>query len=61
VVFTKLDLLGEEYTPELRTDDAFGVFSISGAARTGLQPMLDAWWTALARLRLVKPVSELEL
>jgi GTPase len=61
VVFTKLDLLGEEYTPELRTDNAFGTFSISGAARTGLQPMLDAWWTALTPLRQIKLPAELEL
>lgn len=61
VVFTKLDLLGEEYTPELRTDDAFGIFSISGAARTGLQPMLESWYTSLVRLRQLKPAAEVEL
>jgi GTP-binding protein len=61
VVFTKLDLLGEEYTPELRTDSAFGVFSISAAARTGMTPMLDAWWTELSRLRQIRLPAELEL
>jgi GTP-binding protein len=51
VVFSKLDLLGEEYTPELRTDDAFAVFSISAAGRLGLQPLIDAWWKELQRQR----------
>ncbi len=62
VVFTKLDLLGEEYTPELRTDGAFGVWSISAAARSGLPAMLDGWWTNLQRLRAAEvPASEIEL
>jgi GTP-binding protein len=61
VVFTKLDLLGEEYVPELRTDAAFGIFSISGAARTGLQPMLEAWWAELSKLRQVRLPAEMEL
>jgi GTP-binding protein len=60
-VFTKLDLLGEEYVPELRTDAAFGIFSISGAARTGLQPMLEAWWAELSKLRQVRLPAEMEL
>jgi GTPase len=51
VVFTKLDLLGEDYTPELRTDGAFGVFSVSAAGRQGLGPLQDAWWTELLRQR----------
>jgi GTP-binding protein len=52
VVFTKLDLLGEDYTPEIEAPGAFGVFSISAAGRTGLEPMLSAWWSELLRLRL---------
>ncbi len=51
VVFTKLDLYGEEYTPAIRTDDAFGVFSISAAGRQGLDELLAAWWTELLRLK----------
>jgi GTP-binding protein len=61
VVLTKLDLYGEDLTPELRTDGAFGVFTISAAARTGLAPMLDAWWKELQRLRAVPVSRELEL
>ncbi len=51
VVFSKLDLLGEEYVPDLRTDGAFGVFAISAAGRLGLPTLLDAWWRELQRQR----------
>jgi len=51
VVFTKLDLLGEDYTPPIRTDDAFGVFAISAAGRQGLDRLLAGWWTELLRLK----------
>ncbi len=52
VVFTKLDLLGEEYTPPLEAPGAFGAYTISAAARTGLEPMLAGWWSELLRLRV---------
>jgi Obg family GTPase CgtA len=51
VVFTKLDLLGEDYTPPIRTDDAFGVLGISAAGRQGLDRLLAAWWTELLQLK----------
>ena len=51
VVFTKLDLLGEDYTPPIGTDDAFGVFAISAAGRQGLDRLLAGWWTELLRLK----------
>jgi GTP-binding protein len=51
VVFTKLDLLGEDYVPEIRTDDAFGVFAVSAPGRQGLDQLLAAWWSELLRLR----------
>jgi GTP-binding protein len=51
VVFTKLDLLGEEYVPPVEAPNAFGMYSISAAARTGLEPMLAGWWSELLRLR----------
>src|SRR5918998_921652 len=44
VVFTKMDLLGGDDAPPIDAPDAFGVFAISAAARTGLGPLLDAWW-----------------
>ena len=52
VVFTKLDLLGEDYTPPIEAPGAFGVYSISAAARTGLEPLLSGWWSELLRLRV---------
>jgi GTP-binding protein len=52
VVFTKLDLFGEEYTPPIEAPDAFGVYSISAAARTGLEALLSGWWSELLRLRM---------
>jgi GTPase len=51
VVFTKLDLLGEEYLPELEAPDAFGRFAISAPARQGLDEIKAAWWTELLALR----------
>ncbi|HEX8849642.1 MAG TPA: GTPase ObgE [Gemmatimonadaceae bacterium] len=51
VVFTKLDLLGEPYVPEIEAPDAFGVFSISAAGRTGLDELLSAWWARLLDLK----------
>jgi GTP-binding protein len=44
VVFTKMDLLGGDDAPPIDAPDAFGVLAISAAARTGLGPLLDAWW-----------------
>ena len=52
VVFTKLDLLGEEYLPPIEAPDAFGLYSISAAARTGIDQLLAGWWTELLRLRV---------
>ena len=51
VVFTKLDLLGEDYTPPIHAPDAFGVFAISAAARQGLDQLLAAWWSELLRMK----------
>lgn len=61
VVFTKLDLLGEEYVPELRTDGAFAVLSISAVARTGVDRMLRTWWSALANARASEPQPDIVL
>ena len=52
VVFTKLDLLGEDYAPPIEAPDAFGMYSISAAARTGIEELLTGWWTELLRLRV---------
>ncbi len=47
VVFTKMDLLGEDERPPIEAPEAFGVFAISAAARIGIGPLLDAWWAQL--------------
>jgi len=51
VVFTKLDLLGENYLPPIHAPGAFGMYAISAAARTELEPLLAAWWSELLRVR----------
>jgi GTP-binding protein len=51
VVFTKLDLLGEDYVPEIDAPHAFGRYSISAAGRQGLDELVQAWWAQLLALR----------
>ena len=51
VVFTKLDLMGEEYVPDVRTDGAFAMYAISAAARQGLDAVKDGIWRRLLELR----------
>ena len=51
VVFTKMDLLGEEYAPPINAPGAFGLFAVSAAAREGLEALIAAWWTELLRLK----------
>ena len=51
VVFTKMDLLGNEPPPPIDAPEAFGVFAISAAGRTGLDPLLAAWWSRLLALK----------
>lgn len=60
VVFTKMDLMGEAYVPDIDTPGAFGRFAISGAARTGLDELKDAWWRQLLVLRQAEsPAADL--
>ncbi|HEX5581502.1 MAG TPA: GTPase ObgE [Gemmatimonadaceae bacterium] len=54
VVFTKMDLMGEDYVPPIEAPDAFGMFAISSAARTGLEPLLAAWWSRVMDLKKVE-------
>ena len=51
VVFTKLDLFGEQYVPEIEASGAFGVFSISAPARQGLDELKHIWWSKLLELK----------
>ena len=51
VVFTKLDLLGEDYKPPIEAPGSFGSFAISAAAREGLDELLAGWWEQLQGMR----------
>jgi GTPase len=51
VLFSKMDLLGEDEPPPIDAPDAFGVFAISAAARQGLDGLISAWWTQLLEMR----------
>jgi GTP-binding protein len=51
VVFSKLDLWGEQMVPEIKTQGAFGVYSISAPARMGLDVLKRAWWGRLLSLK----------
>ena len=51
VVFSKLDLLGEHYVPEIEAPDAFGMYSISAPGRMGLDELKAAWWSRLLEMR----------
>ena len=59
VVFSKLDLFGEPYVPEIVTQGAFGVYSISAPARQGLDTLRDAWWRKLLELMKAELTSTL--
>jgi len=54
VVFTKMDLLGEEYAPPISAPGAFGLFAISAAAREGL----DTLTAALNRVKFGRTAAE---
>ena len=59
VVFTKMDLLGEDYDARRsRRRGAFGVFAISAPGRTGLDTLLAAWWEQLLALKQVESREE---
>ena len=51
VVFTKMDLLGEDEPPPIEAPGSFGIFAISAVARLGLDALLSALWSKLLELR----------
>jgi hypothetical protein len=63
VVFTKMDLLGDDEPPPVHAPDAFGLFAVSGAARTGLEELKLAWWRRVLEMKktAVRPTRDLEL
>ena len=63
VLFTKMDLLGDDAPPPMEAADAFGVFALSAAARTGLEDIKLAWWKRLLDMRKaqLRPVKDVML
>lgn len=51
VVFTKMDMLGDDEPPPIEAPDAFGMFAISAVLRTGIDHLVAAWWKQLLALR----------
>ncbi len=51
VVFTKMDLFGEDYIPAIETEGAFAMFAVSAAGRTGLDTLLASWWSELLSMK----------
>lgn len=52
VVFSKLDLMGEDdYVPEIEAPDAFATLTLSAANRTHLDVFLDTCWRKLLSMR----------
>ncbi|MEP6507365.1 MAG: GTPase ObgE [Gemmatimonadales bacterium] len=51
VVFSKMDLFGEDYIPPIEAPEAFALFAISAAGRTGLDGILSSWWTEILRMK----------
>ena len=59
VVFTKLDLLGESFVPDLVAPQSFGSYAVSAPGRLGLEGLKAAWWTRLLELKRAIPVMPL--
>jgi len=51
VVFTKMDLLGNEPPPPIEAPDAFGVYAVSAAGRVGLESLQSSWWARLLEMK----------
>ena len=58
VVFTKLDLLGEDYTPPIEAPRSFGSFAVSAAGRTGLESLLGGWWAQLLGMQTASVATQ---
>ncbi len=63
VVFTKMDLLGDDEAPPIEAAGAFGIFAISAAGRTGLEELKLAWWRQLLEMRkaAIHPIRDVVL
>jgi GTP-binding protein len=61
VVFTKLDLFGEHYVPEIEAPGAFGLYSISAPGRIGLDELRVAWWDKILEMKKLSAVLRPEI
>ena len=51
VIFSKMDLMGDDPPPPIEAPGAFGVFAISAPGRKGLDDLLSGWWQQLLGLK----------
>jgi GTP-binding protein len=51
VVFSKMDLLGDDPPPPIDAPDSFGTYAISAPGRSGLDQLLAGWWQQLLGLK----------
>jgi GTP-binding protein len=51
VVFTKLDLLGEEFIPQIRAPGSLGFFAVSAVAQQGIDRVTEALWSRVAEVK----------
>jgi GTP-binding protein len=51
IVFTKMDLLGDDEPPPIDAPESVGTFAISAAGRTGLDTLLAGWWSRLLGMK----------
>ena len=58
VVFTKLDLLGEDYVPPIEATGSFATLAVSAAGRTGLDALLAVWWSQLLRMQTATTTTQ---
>jgi len=63
VVFTKMDLLGEDEPAPIDAPNAFGIYAISAAGRSGLDELKLAWWRRLLEMRKasLQPIKDVVL
>ena len=43
--------MGEDFVPPITTQGALGSFAVSAAARTGIDPVLAAFWGVLLEMK----------
>ncbi len=64
VLFTKMDLMGDDdEAPPIEAKDAFGVYVVSAAGRSGLEEIKLAWWRRVMELKkaVLRPIADLDL